>query len=807
MMDKLLMKKNLSHPLLQTIVKNSTEVIILLDSHLNVVIFNPVAETIFNCVASQVIGTNFNVLCPHINITALIKGLRKALVPEPIMNDQYATFNYMNLFWSVFKIQINHSDTYLLKATALNEKEKQDKIIRLETLLENMPCNVYWMDENCTMVGCNQNVLSMLNMTKEEYVGKTYEELSEIAHWPKGLAQKLKGDDQKVLRSGQPIYGIEDPPLPHADGTCLHLLTSRVPLRNSQGKVVGVAGISVDVSELKNARIKAEAANHAKTEFIANMSHDIRTPLNGVISVAEILRKMGHSQQDQEFGEMIYVASQRLLELLNSVLDVATLEHVDENDIHIETFNLHKLLRHLCGLMQASTHANGIELKLEMDKNLPHYLTSDRLKIQRILQNLLGNAIKFTQMGYISLKVESLTKSKNHAQIRFCVTDTGIGIPEHQQDQIFDRFFRASPSYEGVYQGHGVGLYIVKKFVTLLGGEITVHSGVGKGTQVCFSLKIKLGKAEDVKLASTQKITSIKRKVTKNVIAEPEIKVQPALKAPSKEKPSSNSPQILLIEDNVIASQAAQILLQNLGCDVKAAENAEMAISLFKNHHFDAVIADIGLPGIQGDEMASLLRYWEKIARKKPTPILALTAHADDKIKNNCLLAGMNQVYMKPLDKSLLENILTWTKKEKNKETDICLPQEGLGRDLPATESELFQLEKYSILDETEGIKQSGGKSQLHEALRMTIEQILPEEITNIEEAHLIHDWEKIQKIAHKLKGGSSYCGTIRMTYACQFLERYWKAGHRKALEDLYIQFMNVIEQTQQTIHHWLDSN
>ncbi len=650
-MDKLLIKNVLSHPLLQLIIQSSKEAIILLDRHFQIVIFNSVAESVFKCTANGVIGTKFDALCPQLKNIRLSKG---------IVSDLHSSFNDMNLIWQIFNLQLDNQLFYLLQASGISEKEKQNRIIRLETLLENMPCNIYWMDENCIMLGCNQNVLSMLNMTKDEYVGKTYEELSEMGHWPEGLAQKLKNDDQKVLRTGQPIFGIEDPPIPHANDTFLHLLTSRVPIRNSSGKVIGVAGISVDVSELKKAREKAEAANHAKTEFIANMSHDIRTPLNGVISVAEVLRKMANSPEDKEYGEMIYVASQRLLELLNSVLDIATLEHVNENDIHIETFNLHDLLRHLCGLMQASSHAKGVELKLEIRKNLPHYIMSDRLKVQRMIQNLLGNAIKFTPQGYIRLQAKLLSKNKNIAQIQFCVEDTGIGIPKHQQAQIFERFFRATPSYEGIYQGHGVGLYIVKKFVTLLGGEIEVQSNQGKGTQFCFSLKMKIGKKEDLKPTPHEKATQPKIPKLANI----QSRIEPLLFKPSINEKSSDSLQILLIEDNAIARKAGRILLQDLGCCVQTADNAETGISLFKSEYFDLVISDLGLPGIQGDEMTHLLRYWEKKFKKNPTPIVALTAHGDDQIKNNCLLAGINEVYMKPLDKFLLENILQWAKKD-----------------------------------------------------------------------------------------------------------------------------------------------
>lgn len=162
--------KNILFHLLQLIIQSGKEVIILLDRHFKIVIFNSVAESVFNCAANEVIGTEFNALCPQLNIINHIKGQKNIRYSKGIVSDSHFSFNYMNLTWQVFDIKLDNHLFYLLKASGISEKEKQDKIIRLETLLENMPCNVYWMDENCIMVGCNQNVLSMLNMTKDEYV-------------------------------------------------------------------------------------------------------------------------------------------------------------------------------------------------------------------------------------------------------------------------------------------------------------------------------------------------------------------------------------------------------------------------------------------------------------------------------------------------------------------------------------------------------------------------------------------------------------------------------------------------------------
>lgn len=673
-------------------------------------------------------------------------------------------------------------------------------------ILSKLPTYVYWKDRSGTYQGCNDLLAEVMGLPSREAIkGMTDFDFD----WgKKGAAESFIAFDEKVMRTGRSLT-TEDV-FKIADGSCVTVLTNKTPLKDEKGKISGILAISVNITDKKKAELElikakeqAEMAAKAKSEFIANMSHDIRTPLNGVIGVAELLRNTAGSKQDQDFGEMIYVAGQRLLELLNGVLDVVKADHVNENDIYNETFNLHDMLRNLCGLMQASTKTRGLELNLEIDPQIPQFVESDQLKIQRILQNLMGNAIKFTHQGHVDLRAELLSKDEKSVHIRFCVLDTGIGIPKDQQAHVFERFFRATPSYQGVYQGHGIGLYIVQKFIDLLGGKIELESEVGKGTQMCFSLELKIGKAKDVKKISENS----QPKIAQNVkIQQPQAKEEIA-----KNEPLANALRILFIEDNAIALKAGQILLRNAGFAVQLAESAETAIGLFKNQSFDLVISDLGLPGIQGDEMTSMLRYWEKIYQKKPTPIVALTAHAGDQVKNNCLLAGMNAVFMKPLDGNLLGEMLKWVEKDKNTSDSkdakpLSEATTGLGRDLPATEAELFELNDHPIFDEAEGLQKTEGKMEfLREALSMQLE-LIPPEIVNMEEAHLVGDWEKLQKVAHKLKGGSLYCGTIKMTLACQYLERYWKAGHRKLLEQLYQQALAVIEETQQAIRSWLEN-
>lgn len=701
----------------------------------------------------------------------------------------------------------------------MNNAEKQYWSQRdfLVDLLKQLPAHVFWKNKDGIYLGCNDIFAKSLGFSSaEEIVGKNDYDLPV----QKEQSDAYCKDDQQIMRSQQAKINIEEEQT-FPDGKKVCLLTSKVPLLNQNNEVMGILGIYYDMTvrkklekDLKKAKGKAEAANHAKTEFIANMSHDIRTPLNGVVGMAELLEKMGASDQDREYGEMIHIAAQRLLELLNGILDIVSADHVNEDNLYMETFNLPDELRNLCGLMQVSTQAKGIELTLEMGPKLPRYIVSDRVKLHRILQNLLGNAIKFTHQGDVKLQAQLLSVENSFANIQFSITDTGIGIPKEQINKIFDRFFRVTPSYEGTYQGHGVGLYIVQKFVRLLGGsKVQVESKVRQGTRMHFSLKLKLGKAKNVKMTEPFQEKSTKK--TSGLIAK--IPEKPLSKPVAPQSLPRGCPQILFVEDNTISMKAGQALIQNEGCEVHAAESAEAAIKLFKEQAFDLVISDSGLPGFQGDEMASAFRHLENISGRKPTPIVALTAHAGEAVKANCLQAGMNKVYLKPLDSALAKNIIAeWLKPGslklkkiiQKKQTEIQKPATcRLGRDLPNIEKELFQLEQYALIDEKDGIKKLGDKSTFRKGLEMTLNQILPEEITNMKEAYLVEDWEKVEKIAHKMKGGSLYCGTVRMTYACQYLERYLKAGHRDEMKALYRQLMAILEQTKQAIQTWLDQN
>lgn len=679
----------------------------------------------------------------------------------------------------------------------------QDNIILLETLIDNMPCNVYWMDKNCVMLGCNRNVLNMLNITKKEYLGKTYEEIGELAHWPKELAEKFKYDDLQVLASGKPIFDVEEPPIPLPDQTDLHLLTSRVPLRNGKGDIVGVAGISVDISNLKQARDDAQAANRAKTEFIANMSHDIRTPLTGIIGAANALSEANLSTEDHQSAEMVAKSGERLLELLNSVLELVKSDNLDKSHVARKTFSLFTLVDNLHALLLPSFKAKNLDFITEIDPKIPAYLISDPIKLERILLNLISNAIKFTDKGHIKLAIQLVETSDKLITLHFGVSDTGIGIPKNKIDHIFDRFFCVSPSQECIYRGHGVGLSIVKEYLHLLGSDITVSSKKNQGTAFQFTLSMSEGNADEAK---PLQVTSVSLHTSPNIT-----QVNLTQRASS----TSNSIRVLFLEDDAIAAKVGSHLFTTLGCEVEIVSNAQDALSLLNQDNFDLIISDMGLPNMSGDEFALLWRYRETIKQQPPIPIIALSGHADEAIAQICLAAGMNHVLTKPLSKDQARQILDTfcsppdkpsphTKRIEDQNQPLPPNHNNLGNELPPTEATWFDLETYPLLDVENGLAVTGNLDDLKESLKTLIAEIIPTELVALKKAHGDHNWDIIAAIAHKLKGGCLYSGTLRMRYACQYLEQYRKAGHHLSLEALYAQCVQVTEQTKQYIEQWL---
>lgn len=683
--------------------------------------------------------------------------------------------------------------------------EQKAEIFKLRNIIDNHPGDVYWKDVNGIWSDVNLHGAETLKTmgfikTKEDVLGK-----SDYQLFTKETADAFKKNDQEVIEKKCEITSEETNTLPN--GEKIIQLSTKRPLWDEKGNVVGIVGNTIDISHLKKieadlqrAKIKAESANQAKSDFIANMSHDIRTPLSGIVGMSKLLEENALSDKERQFARWVNESGNQLLDLLNGVLDVISADNFHEGDLHPECFDLYKTIENIGRLELPAMKLKHIEFKVAIDTKTPRYVISDKTKFHRILLNLLGNAIKFTEKGYVMIQVKFLGKQNDEALLEISVEDTGIGIPNDVQKNIFDRFFRVNPSYKGVYSGHGLGLHIAQQYVYLLKGDIQLESHVGKGTRFYFTLPLKIGNPDTV----TNEFTEMRQQEAKDgsILSETVLQINKS------REPGSENPHILLIEDNAIALRLLETMCTQYHCDYTSAQDGETALRLAKSNSFDLIISDFGLPGISGIELTQAIREDEKNHNKPYVPIIGLTAQALTEATKPGLRAGMDKVLQKPIQSNtmqqLIERYVNLYSPSTSTNSTTSKPTTGLGLDLPDTEDQLFELKDYLLLDIEQGISTMGSIEALKGLLKDMLELLRVEELA-LNKAYAEKDWTRIEKLAHKIKGGAVYCGTVKVKYACQYIERYHRAGHRKSLDQLFQQLIQIINDTKISISNWLE--
>lgn len=397
-----------------------------------------------------------------------------------------------------------------------------------------------------------------------------------------------------------------------------------------EGECIAITGVAIDVTKekqsefaLKQAQEKAEIAeiaNQAKSEFIANMSHDLRTPVTGMLGLAQSWQMNATSSKDREDASLLIDTIYELLNLLNEILEAINLgnSRIQEK---IEMFSIKSLIKHNITLLQSAANHKHLNLTYQIDLDVPSFVYGNRIYLDRSLLNLLSNAIKFTDQGSVQVSI-SLEHLKNKTAIlKFTVKDTGIGIPKDKFDEIFKYFSRLTSSYQGIYKGSGLGLYIVQQYVSAMKGTIQVDSTIGQGSTFILTIPFKVSEQDkiteftdslssELNLQNTEYYTHTE--YVKNISADDRIA------------------HVLVVEDNPLAARMTKQILQQARCSSDWASNGEASIEAIHSNHYDLVLMDIGLPDIDGLEATRQIR---KICDTATLPILALTGHLPDKKK------------------------------------------------------------------------------------------------------------------------------------------------------------------------------
>ena len=398
-------------------------------------------------------------------------------------------------------------------------------------------------------------------------------------------------------------------------------------------------------SYLKRAKLRAEAASTSKSQFLSTMSHEIRTPLNAVIGLSGLMINTDLDKEQEEFAKTIKRSGENLLHIINNILDFSKIEN-GNLEVEDEEVRLELLIDEVIDLLSPLSQRKGLEIIKKIDSSMPHFIYTDGRLVQQVLINLVGNAIKFTDQGSVTIHAHESTEEKYRGNIQFDVIDTGIGVTEEQSGKLFRRFSQVDASASRKYGGTGLGLAISKKIVQALEGDIWLNQNSDKGSVFSFKISAKKSNriyypASDISFTRTNQI---------NIF----------------DSVDQEKLTILIVEDNLVNQVVAQKMLERLGFESDIAQNGKEALAMTQQKHYNIILMDIEMPVMDGFEATKHMRERDHRLNQHST-IIAMTANAMQEDKERCLAAGMDDFISKPVTLNSIESVLSkWVNTFKN---------------------------------------------------------------------------------------------------------------------------------------------
>ena len=606
----------------------------------------------------------------------------------------------------------------------------------LRTLINHLPDYIYIKDTQSRFILANEASVRSLNCScLEDLLGKT-----DFDFFPHNLAERFYADEQTIFQSGTPLINQEEQTIRLSTGEPIWFLTTKVAFRDSRGKIAGIVGLSRDITiqkqeaeELKQAKDQADAANRAKSEFLARMSHEIRTPMNAIIGLTHLALQTELSSKQQDYLTKIHVSAHSLLGIIDDILDFSKIE-AGKLSLETVSFYLDEVLGDVANVLGIKAEEKGLDMQFSVAEDVPAVLVGDPLRLKQVLMNLTSNALKFTEKGSISMNVELVSKQAAKLILRFAIRDTGIGISPQQRQELFQPFTQADGSITRRYGGTGLGLSISKGLVEMMGGAMSVESQPGRGSLFSFTAVFKYP-AEQQALVG--------------VASEP---------AAQETRDMFTGLRVLVVEDNEINQQVAKELLETRGVTVTIANTGQEAVQWVRDVEFDLILMDIEMPDMDGYEATQRIR---ELAAALPAnslqhlPIIAMTAHALAGDRKKSLDAGMNDHVIKPIDPEHLYAILQKWVAPARRARSLLRPFQPR----PLSAQHFGKFPRLPGLDPASGLARVGGNQDVYRALLDKFQAAYTDKGKEIQALVAQGDLEKAFQVVHGLKGVAGNLG------------------------------------------------